>query len=335
MKTNKIVITVAAVILCSSVSCVQNKSVLDGLQVETCEYAEKEGEKLYLDIYVDSSVEIEGKRPVFIFSFGGGWESGSRGDGKDIASFFAGKGYLGVAIDYRLLIREAKEKGVLHDNTSSQVFWNTYVSAITAGVEDLYDATSFIVNNAEKWNADPNNIVIAGSSAGATNSNMAEYWLCNETEIAAKHLPTDFRYAGVISAAGGIWKQGTEDPVWKNKPCPILMFHGDKDQLVPYGKVTIPEANFGAFGPEFMAQQLSEMEVPHYLYTALEADHIFAGLPLTLNLNDMYDFIQRIVIGGEKVVISTIERYLDEPRTIMQWLMKEMAKKQQEEASAN
>ena len=79
------------------------------------------------------------------------------------------------------------------------------------GVEDLYDATAWIVGHADMLNIDTTKIVISGGSAGATNSVMAEYYLCNGDEL-AQRLPKGFRYAGVIPFAGGIWKAGLSEP---------------------------------------------------------------------------------------------------------------------------
>ena len=55
------------------------------IEKTSCQYAEKDGEKLFMDIYSDASAQQSGKaQPVLIFSFGGGWENGSRADGKKL-----------------------------------------------------------------------------------------------------------------------------------------------------------------------------------------------------------------------------------------------------------
>ena len=56
-------------------------------------------------------------------------------------------------------------------------------------MEDLFDATSYVLKHAEDWNIDKDRIVIFGGSAGATNSLVAEYNVANETELALRTSP--------------------------------------------------------------------------------------------------------------------------------------------------
>jgi hypothetical protein len=108
-----------------------------------------------------------------------------------------------------------------------------YMRAIQWGGEDLYDATSFVLKHAEQWNIDKGNITICGSSAGATNSLVAEYGISNQSELASKHLPKGFNYAGVIAMAGAFWLEGVNTPLtWGNPPCPILFSMDQKTSLL-------------------------------------------------------------------------------------------------------
>ena len=79
---------------------------------ETFQYAKRGERDLYLDRIVDNSVPVAGKRPVLIYSFGGGWEMGERYDRSNtkFLRFIASLGYTVVTIDYRLGIQEAKAK---------------------------------------------------------------------------------------------------------------------------------------------------------------------------------------------------------------------------------
>lgn len=121
-------------------------------------YAVKDGKELKLDAYIDNSLKSDAKRPVFIYSFGGGWEGGTRKDAKWIKRF-AENGFLAVCIDYRLGIKELKDKGQPVDGAN---FGNAYSYAIGLGVKDLYDATRYIVDNAGNWNADIEKVIISG-----------------------------------------------------------------------------------------------------------------------------------------------------------------------------
>src|SRR5690349_6180831 len=75
-------------------------------------YATNDGQALHLDRIVDTSVKVDGKRPVIIFSFGGGWEGGARNDEgmKGIHQYLASLGYEVMAIDYWLGIKIAKQR---------------------------------------------------------------------------------------------------------------------------------------------------------------------------------------------------------------------------------
>jgi len=201
-----------------------------GVQKATFEYAVKDSQKLFLDRFVDTSANVVGKRPVVIFSVGGGWESASRGDGSvsPFLTYLTSLGYMMVSIDYRPGIKMAKANGEMTAANGVQM----YLRAIQWGVEDLFDATSYILERADEWNVDKEQIVIMGGSAGATNSLVAEFNVANDTELARAHLPKGFRYAGVISMAGAFWLKADTPLDFKSKPAPILFFHGAKDQLV-------------------------------------------------------------------------------------------------------
>jgi hypothetical protein len=77
------------------------------VQKTTFEYAEKNSQKLFLDRFVDTSAKVEGKRPIIIFSVGGGWENGGRGDsGKlPLFNYLTSLGYTMISIDYRAGIK--------------------------------------------------------------------------------------------------------------------------------------------------------------------------------------------------------------------------------------
>jgi hypothetical protein len=110
------------------------------IQKATFEYAVKNSQKLFLDRFVDTSANIVAKRPVIIFSIGGGWENGGRGDGDvpPLFKYLASLGYTMVSIDYRPGIKIAKASGEMTKENGTEM----YLRAIQWGVEDLFDATS-------------------------------------------------------------------------------------------------------------------------------------------------------------------------------------------------
>lgn len=111
-----------------------------------------------------------------------------------------------------------------------------FFAAVDMAVEDLYDATSFIVGQARAWGLDPSAVVASGSSAGAITVLQGEYERCTGSAL-SRRLPEGFRYAGIIAFAGAVLEKGPSGPVWREKPAPIQLFHGDADCNVPYDSI--------------------------------------------------------------------------------------------------
>ena len=263
------------------------------IEKETFVYAQKDGMDLHLDKYVDKSVANEGKRPVMIYVHGGGFSMGSRINALQIKynKHFTAKGYVSFSIDYRKEIKEGE-----------QADQPTVLRAVSSATEDLLDATAFILSHAEAWNIDPEKIVISGGSAGAVTCLHAEYELANKGPMAGR-LPEGFNYAGIISQAGCIVIPG-DSLTWKTPPSPMLLMHGNKDQLVPFEYHSI-EGNLYA-GSNYIHHQLEAMNVAHWLYEENGADHIVALKPLQYNFAEIDTFLDKFVMQGKQAVVHTI-----------------------------
>lgn len=265
-------------------------------------YATKDGQELKLDLIVDNAVQVKGKRSAIIFSFGGGWEGGSRND-KGLTSCveqFTSLGYAVVAIDYRLGIKIAKEKKEFTKENGTAM----YLRAIEWGVEDIFDATSLVLKQANEWNIDKDQIILMGGSSGATDSLVAEYNVANETDLAKAHLPAGFRYAGVISMAGAFWLKANTPLTFKNKPAPIMFFHGAKDQLVTYDEIQGP---FSGYGPVAYLRKFPGPNFPKWFVDYPQGDHIIAAMPTIDSLNEMKAFLQKLVKERQQLSIRTVE----------------------------
>jgi pimeloyl-ACP methyl ester carboxylesterase len=272
------------------------------VQTTTLLYATKDGQKLQLDRYFDNSVKVAGKRPVIIFSFGGGWEGGARNDAGFVPIYrhFTSLGYDVIAIDYRLGIKIAKEKKEITATNGTEL----YLRAIQWSVEDLFDATALVLKHADEWNIDKDRIVLMGGSSGATNSLVAEYNVANATELARSRLPADFRFAGVISMAGAFWLKANTPLEFKNKPAPIMFFHGAKDQLVTYDEVQGP---FSGYGPVAYFRKFAGPDYPKWFVDYPQGDHLIAGMPAIDSLKEMEAFLQKLVNERQQVSIHTVE----------------------------
>lgn len=280
-----------------------------GVKRTTHLYATKDGQELKLDLLVDPSVAVTGKRPVILFSYGGGWEGGARDDKGLVEGLhhFTSSGYAVIAIDYRLGIKIAKQRGELTPATGTQM----YLRAVEWSVEDIFDATALAIRQADAWNIDTTSIVLVGGSAGATNSLVAEFNVANETQLARARLPAGFRYAGVISMAGAFWLKADTPLTFKNKPAPIMFFHGAKDQLVTYDEVQGP---FSGYGPVAFSRKFPGPDYPKWFVDYPQGDHVIAGTPMMDAMNEMDTFLQRLVKERQQVSIHTVEE-AKEPKT--------------------
>lgn len=288
---------------------------------ETFVYAVKDGDTLRLDVYHNPAVHYNGKRPIIIFSFGGGWEAGQRSNGCDQRTPFLNTmtdyGYVTVGIDYRLGYLEARKTGKVDDIsicrslTSRQMDRNIYENAcraIAQGVEDLFDATSFIVANAEHWNADPDCIVICGYSAGAINSITAEYLCANDDPSALDRLPEGFRYAGVISGSGAIWHDIDKPVIWRRTPCPAMFVHGDSDSIAPYARLNCPEHGFTIDGGRSLSDLYRDNNIPYLMLSGAGCEHHFGNVVYERKQALINFFIDNFVINKRRTAIEMTEK---------------------------
>ena len=267
-------------------------SAQNTIEKEILVYATKDGQKLFLDKYVDSRTQFTGKRPVMIYVHGGGFSTGSSKNALQIKynKHFAAQGFVSISINYRLSIKADTpfDRGKLSQ-------------AAALATEDLIDATAFVISKAKEWNIDTEKIIISGGSAGAITCLNAEYAIISQGKFAEK-LPEDFNYAGVISHAGNvIVQQDTLD--WKKIPCPMLLMHGSADQLVTFNSSKIGNTLFA--GSNYLHKQFEKMNAPHWLYEEVDADHIVALKPLQYNFWEIDSFIQRFVLNKSNAIIYT------------------------------
>lgn len=201
----------------------------------TLAFARRDTCELLLDYYrpAEGSVTtIDGKaKPTIVWMFGGGFFSGERNNDYDLGWFkeMTEAGYGIVSIDYRLGLKGFKGAGL------NKKFIDATEHAIKIAVEDLYEATLYLIRAGKELGIDPDNLVAAGCSAGAISVQQAELWICNRAETATM-LPEGFNYKGVMPFAGSIFSKDGRIRYHK-EPCPIAMFHGTSDTTVPYKQI--------------------------------------------------------------------------------------------------
>lgn len=274
---------------------------------QTYTFAVKEGDTLRMDKYVAvSTIKSTMPKPVVLFAFGGGFKGGERNSPTFDAyfQFLVQNGFVVVSTDYRTGLKNIDKSKV----ADLEGFSSALYHAISMAVEDYLDATDFIIRHSADWQIDPTRIIACGSSAGAVTALQAEYEICNRTALAGS-LPENFNYAGVIAFAGAICAEGT--PQWKNMPCPIMLFHGDGDTIVPFTKATL--GNRGLWGSNFISKQLKDNGYPYYFYKVEGIGHRMASLPMRNNHQDILSFLNRLVLGKQKQCITTVEATPGQP----------------------
>lgn len=256
---------------------------------ETFSFAEKDGNELKMDIYSADSIATS-PRPCLVFVFGGGFKEGSR-DAElyhPFFDYFAKKGFIVASIDYRLGMKGQKAPGLFNNKPIR--------NAIALAVEDLYSATNYLLKNADKLQIDTKQIIISGSSAGAITVLQGEYEVRDHLP-AAKVLPADFRYAGVISFAGAIFS--TEGlPSYNEPPAPTLFFHGSSDKLVPYNKMRF--FKIGMFGSKSLVKRFRKEQYPYQFYNIEDVGHEVSEYPMQEFLPEIERFISDYVFDKKQ-----------------------------------
>jgi len=277
-----------------------NEVLFDEISVETHTYASKDGENLDLDIYT-SEFDSETDRAVILYIHGGGFRGGERNSEKiqEFCTNLAGYGYVVVSMSYRLT-RKDKETGFGCDCPELEKR-----STFQAAVEDVQDATYYLIENRDLIGFNPQKIILAGSSAGA------------ETALNTAYQPPycygldsgPVSYAGVISMAGAI---PDTTNIFEDSAIPSLLFHGTDDNLVPYG--TAPHHYCNESDPGYLilhgahtiAQKLNRLEVPHWLHTTCGGGHELSWKPMEEYFDEIVDFCNNFVMQENGEVRHTI-----------------------------
>jgi acetyl esterase/lipase len=312
---------VLALLLSASTIFSQNRyqeSAFDEIITETYTYSTKDGENLDLDIYMPD-YDAELKRATIIYVHGGGFSAGARDmqSVKNFCNHLAGYGYVVASVSYRLT-RKDKPKG-FGCNCPATDKLNTFYAA----VEDVQDATFFLIEHREQFAIDPQKIILAGSSAGA------------ETVLNTAYQPPycygldsgPVAYAGVISMAGAI---PDTTVIYDESAVPSLLFHGTEDKLVPYG--TAPHHYCKKSDPGYLilhgsltiSKKLRKLDIPCWLHITCGGGHEIATDAMTKYFDTIIDFgyyfiikergnFRQTIIKKDDTVISSDNASMQNP----------------------
>ena len=187
---------------------------------------------LHLDVFLPQDDTLA-KHPLVMLVHGGAFYFGSKDD-KSITAWcrhLASLGYVTASIDYRI------------------GFLPTMASIGRAGyraVQDAHAAMRFLVSHQEDYCIDTSMIFVGGASAGAiTVLNMA--FMTNETRPEYTHsgflrpdlgdidtcgnaIKAEFQLKGIVD----MWGAMPDTTFLRGRNIPILAFHGNADNIVPY-----------------------------------------------------------------------------------------------------
>lgn len=195
------------------------------------------GEKeldLKLDIY-QPSADTHNLRPLILFVHGGGFYIGNKqsATGKIFATHFTKLGYVVASMDYRMGFRMK----------ASEIERTGYKA-----IQDVHAALRYLSNRANDYKIDPNQIYLAGSSAGAIASLNTAYLDNNERpqstyeikkkpdlgpiESSGNKYNNEFQIKSVVNMWGAV---SDIEIIDQNEDIPVISFHGDDDKIVPFG----------------------------------------------------------------------------------------------------
>ena len=293
-------LTICMLAITSLICSAQEKVITPSV---TCTYAHRDTCDLYMDIYnpaPGSVTSIDGvAKPAIIFVFGGGFVMGERNNEAYLPWYkmLTDEGYKVIAIDYRLGLKGVKGMGVKQVRQLDK--------AIHLAVEDVFSAVSFLIQNSARFDIQPDNIVLSGSSAGAITALQADWECANRTEY-TKELPEGFRFAGIMSFSGAIYSDKGV-PKYQSAPAPTLMLHGTDDQLVPYTRIKFLNLIFA--GSDVLAKAFLENGYNLNIYRFKGRGHEIAN-NMVISFPDEIRFLETNVMRKEKRIVDAM---IDDP----------------------
>ena len=235
---------------------------------------------LYMDIYTPSNDNID-DRPLIFFMFGGSFIGGTKTNSDIVAlcTKYAKRGYVAVAIDYRLspvLIFSANEE--------------TAYKAVLKAVHDAKAAIRYFRMmdevNPSQYRIDSDRIYVGGVSAGAISAVNAAY-LDNYEEVPS-FLLDDYDEVGGIEGLSGNSGYSSEfhgivnlcgavgDQEWIIEgDIPVVSMHGDQDDVVPYDDnlVTLFGLNIQIDGSYVIHERMMDLGNYSMLHTYVGQGH--------------------------------------------------------------
>jgi len=251
------------------------------------QFATEGSQPLLWDIY--RPVDAPGPLPVTLILHGGGWRRGDRSRMAEAATGLAARGYLAIAVGYRLL--------------TDEVYW-------PAPVHDVKTAVRTVRARAPELGANPDQIALVGYSAGAHVALLAAATAGSASVFAGGDRAYDSQ-SEVVGAVAAFFPPVTKERIGSMldlKPNaaaqaapleyasrgvlpPVLFLHGTGDPLVPHGPHSL--AMFDVLRD---AGSVTDLRLYHDL------PHEFVRLPgmTEVTVHDVASFLDRHLVHPEE-----------------------------------
>ena len=266
------------------------------------QFAQRDTLALHLSVYEatpGAETTFQGQeKPVVLFIVGGGFVRIEMGDYVyDWFDILNNNGYTVVSIEYRQGMKDYKVKRTLSGLVKAS---DQFLLSQQMAVEDLFSAVGFLYDNREELGLNPDNMVLAGSSAGAITALAAENQIVNGT---AKGLPEGFNFRGVMSFAGGIISTSGA-PDYQAKPCPTMLLHGTADGAVAYKHYGY--FGRGIWGSDYLAGKLKNVGADYCFYRYPDRTHDVAAYMIAAWPLEKEFLEKSVILGARRVIDATI-----------------------------
>ncbi len=260
-------------------------SIYSKVKVTTHKYYTVNSETMEFEFYRASGAK--GKMPLIIYVHGGGFSAGTHNNQgiQYFAKRLASRGYAVASLSYRLTL---KGKDAACEITAAQK-----KTAIEDASFDIVSGVKHILKYDSTFSIDAKKVILVGSSAGGETVLNIVY------DYDYSKMLADFKFAGVISMSGALTSM---DNLTKSNAIPTQLFHGTKDEVVPFN--TAPhylcdqrkDDFLTMYGSETIAKKLKEFGTPYYLFLISGGTHSWAGKPTVSCFGDIVDFLYNDVL---------------------------------------
>jgi len=278
-------------------------------------------------------------RPLLIAVHGGAWLAGSKSDAVPVRlrEDFAKRGYTTASINYRL--GQIHTSSQVHCNISNfGVAWDCLNMADTSewyrayfrGIQDLNGAIRYLVNHAEEYLINPDNIFLVGESAGGFIT-LGAGFIDEESEV-LQHLTgtmPDANAPNSIYEAPCIQSYGLDTSIASmnlSRP-PLGSYQGTLNQPAELAYRIRGVGSFygGAFNNIFTTSEsespvLYHFHQPNDLIVPYGYNRVFAGYAFCATQLGCQYIINRPFIYGGQGIKEMIEAAADQGESVPEFL---------------